>query len=166
MLRLWPAPTNLLCIKWRNSRVRGDSRVMLSNQNSVFHNLIFLQERFERLVLQQCFETSCKFLLPVLLYLNEHFFRFPEASAHETFKLLFPQALKSFVRIESISLFFNRPFAASHSRGTKPPCRRAKVALGQDKQRKLPFKIMYVFSLSCPMRLLLSSVAVLYYVNG
>ena len=27
----------------------------------------------------------------------------------------------------------NRPFAASHSRGTKPPCWRAKVALGQDK---------------------------------
>ena len=29
-------------------------------------------------------------------------------------------------------------------------CWRAKVALGQDKQRKLPFKIMYVFCLSCP----------------
>ena len=25
-----------------------------------------------------------------------------------------------------------------------------KVALGQDKQSKLPFKIMYVFGLSCP----------------
>ena len=44
----------------------------------------------------------------------------------------------------------NWPFAASHSRGTKPPCWRAKVSLGQDKQRKLPFKIMYVFCLSCP----------------
>ena len=45
----------------------------------------------------------------------------------------------------------NRPFAASHSRGTKPPpCWRAKVALEQDKQRKLQFKIMYVFCLSCP----------------
>ena len=44
----------------------------------------------------------------------------------------------------------NSPFAASHSRGTQPPCWRAKVALGQDKQRKLPFKIMYVFCLSCP----------------
>ena len=43
-----------------------------------------------------------------------------------------------------------RPFAAIHSCGTKPPCWRAKVALGQDKQRKLPFKIMYVFCLSCP----------------
>ena len=41
----------------------------------------------------------------------------------------------------------NRPFAASHSRGTKPPCWNAKVALGQDKQRKLPFKIMYAFYL-------------------
>ena len=27
---------------------------------------------------------------------------------------------------------------------------RAKVALGLDKQRKLPFKIMYAFCLSCP----------------
>ena len=44
----------------------------------------------------------------------------------------------------------NRPFAASHSRGTKPPCWRAKVALGQDKQRQLPFQIIYVFCLSCP----------------
>ena len=44
----------------------------------------------------------------------------------------------------------NRPFVASNSRGTKPPCWRAKVAPGQDKQRKLPFKIMYVFCLSCP----------------
>ena len=30
---------------------------------------------------------------------------------------------------------FNWPFAASHSRGTKPPRWRAKVALGQDKQK-------------------------------
>ena len=37
----------------------------------------------------------------------------------------------------------NRPLAASHSCGTKPPCWRVKVALGQDKQRKLPFKIIY-----------------------
>ena len=44
----------------------------------------------------------------------------------------------------------NRPFAASHSRGKKPPCWRAKVALGQDKQRKLPSKITYVFRWSCP----------------
>ena len=32
----------------------------------------------------------------------------------------------------------------------KPPCWRAKVALGQDKQKKLPFKIMCSFCLSCP----------------
>ena len=43
----------------------------------------------------------------------------------------------------------NRPFAANHLRGTKPPCWRAKVALGQDEQRKLPFKIFSVFCLSC-----------------
>ena len=47
-------------------------------------------------------------------------------------------------------LYGNRPFAASQSRGTKPPYWRANVALGQDKQRKLPFKIMYAFCLSCP----------------
>ena len=29
----------------------------------------------------------------------------------------------------------NRPFAASHLRGTKPACWRAKVAPGQDKQK-------------------------------
>ena len=44
----------------------------------------------------------------------------------------------------------NRPFTASHSRGTNPPRWREKVALGQDKQRQLPFKIIYVFCLSCP----------------
>ena len=43
-----------------------------------------------------------------------------------------------------------RPFAASHSRGTKLPCWRAKVALGHDKKGKSPFKIMYAFCLSCP----------------
>ena len=31
-----------------------------------------------------------------------------------------------------------------------PPFWRAKVALGQDKQRKLSFQIIYVFCLSCP----------------
>ena len=44
----------------------------------------------------------------------------------------------------------DRVFVASHSRGTKPPCWRGKVALGQDKQRKLPFNIMNAFCLSCP----------------
>ena len=43
----------------------------------------------------------------------------------------------------------NRPFAARHSRGTKPPCWRAKVTLGQDKQRQLLSKIMFAFCLSC-----------------
>ena len=56
----------------------------------------------------------------------------------------------SFCIILHMFLAESRPFAASHSRGTKPqPCWRAKVALGQDKQRKLQFKIMYVFCLSC-----------------
>ena len=51
---------------------------------------------------------------------------------------------------KSLQTNHNRLFAASHSHGTKPPCWRAKVVLGQDKQRKLPFQIMYVFCLSCP----------------
>ena len=42
------------------------------------------------------------------------------------------------------------PFAAGYSHGTKLPCWRAKVALGWDKQRKSPFKIMLAFCLSCP----------------
>ena len=52
----------------------------------------------------------------------------------------------------------NRPFAASHSRGKKPPRWRAKVALGQDKQK--------TYIILVPVRLLLSSTAVLYHVNG
>ena len=39
----------------------------------------------------------------------------------------------------------NRPFAGFHSRGTKPAHWDANVALRQDKQRKLPFKIMHAF---------------------
>ena len=42
------------------------------------------------------------------------------------------------------------PLQLAYSRGIKPPYWRAKVPLGQDKQRKLPFKIMYAFYLSCP----------------
>ena len=47
-------------------------------------------------------------------------------------------------------VWYNRTFAACHSRGTKLPCWDAKVALGQEKQRKLLFKIMYAFCWSCP----------------
>ena len=47
----------------------------------------------------------------------------------------------------------DRPFAACQPRGTKLPYWRAKVTLGQDKQRKLPFKIMYALYLSCPSAL-------------
>ena len=46
-------------------------------------------------------------------------------------------------------VYNNRPFAAFHSCGTKPPCWDAKVVLGQDKQRILPFKIMYTSCWSC-----------------
>ena len=34
-----------------------------------------------------------------------------------------------------IALLVNIALAASHSRGSKPPCWRAQVALGQDKQK-------------------------------
>lgn len=46
--------------------------------------------------------------------------------------------------------YSNGPLQLSHSRDTKPPHWRAKVALGHDKQRKLRFKILYVFCFSCP----------------
>ena len=55
------------------------------------------------------------------------------------------QTLKNIVRRQSIG-----PFAACHSRGTKSPCWRANVALGQDKQSKISFKIMDAFFLPCP----------------
>ena len=42
------------------------------------------------------------------------------------------------------------------SRGTKPPCWDVKVALEQDQQKKLPFKIMYAFCWSCPSAALTS----------
>ena len=38
-------------------------------------------------------------------------------------------------KVSCINRECNRPIAASHSRGTKPSCWRAKVALGQDKQK-------------------------------
>ena len=44
----------------------------------------------------------------------------------------------------------NRPFAASHSRGTKPRRWRAKVALGQDKQKTYIILNGNFLCLSCP----------------
>ena len=44
----------------------------------------------------------------------------------------------------------NRPFAASHSRGTKPPFWRAKVALKQDKQKTYIILNGKFLFLSCP----------------
>ena len=43
-----------------------------------------------------------------------------------------------------------RPFAASHSRGTKPPWWRTKVALGQDKQKAYIILNDSFLCLSCP----------------
>ena len=47
-------------------------------------------------------------------------------------------------------LLANRFFAASNSRGTKPPCWRAKVALGQDKQKEHIILNGNFLCLSCP----------------
>ena len=44
----------------------------------------------------------------------------------------------------------NRPFAASHSHGTKPLCWRAKVTLGQDKQKTYIILNGRFLCLSCP----------------
>ena len=44
----------------------------------------------------------------------------------------------------------NRPFTASHSRCTKPPRWRAKVALGQDKQKTYIILNVNFLCLSCP----------------
>ena len=68
---------------------------------------------------------------------------------------LFPHSCKQRhqreARVDKIQWFvWTSPFTANHSRGTKSPCWRANVALGQDRQRKLPFRIMYAFYLSCP----------------
>ena len=59
------------------------------------------------------------------------------------------------------SLQRNRPFASSHSRGTKPPYWRARDALGEDKQRTNHAKWSELFAFSVPVRLLFSSTAVL-----
>ena len=53
----------------------------------------------------------------------------------------------------------NRLFAGFHSRGTKPAYWEAKVALGQEKQRKLPFKIVHAFCWSCPSATIASQYA-------
>ena len=55
--------------------------------------------------------------------------------------------------------------AASHLRGTKPSCWRAKVALGQDKWRKYHIKLCVPFVCLDPVRLSLASMVVLYQVS-
>ena len=67
--------------------------------------------------------------------------------------------------IPSRSHLGDRLFAASHSRGTKSRCSRTKVALGQD-QQKTHVILDDNFLCLVPVRLLLSSTAVLYHVNG
>ena len=54
--------------------------------------------------------------------------------------------------MNGVQLFLdtNRPFSASHSRGTKPPSWRGKVALGQDKQKTYIILNGNFLCLSCP----------------
>ena len=60
-----------------------------------------------------------------------------------------------------------RPFAASHLRGTKPPCWRAKVAQGQDKQKTYMILSGYFLCLSClSATFALQHGGFLYHVNG
>ena len=54
----------------------------------------------------------------------------------------------------------NRPFAACHSRGTKPPCWDAKVVLGQDNKGNYNLKLCMPFVGLAPVLLLRPSMAV------
>ena len=59
------------------------------------------------------------------------------------------------------------PSVASHSRGIKPPCWRASVTvLGQTKGIHSNFEMVISFVCLVPVLLLLSSMAILYHVNG
>ena len=66
--------------------------------------------------------------------------------ARHSFSLFVGIRLKSTNKQDNDRNSPNRLFRASHSGGTKPPCWRARDALGQDKQRALN-KFLY---LSCP----------------
>ena len=85
---------------------------------------------------------------------------------HKLLVSSFCQFIESNDATEYLSLFSrNRPFAAYHSRCTKPPCWGAKVALGECKQRTLPYKIICIpFVGLSPVRLLRPSMAFLYHV--
>ena len=50
----------------------------------------------------------------------------------------------------------NRPFAAFHALGTKPPCWNAKVSLGQDQQKAYIILNGNFLCLSCPSATFLS----------
>ena len=65
-----------------------------------------------------------------------------------------------------ILLDYNRPFAASHSHGTKPLCWREKLHWDKTNKENYHLKLCMSFVCLVPVRLLLSSMAVLYNVNG
>ena len=65
-----------------------------------------------------------------------------------------------------ILLDYNRLFAASHSHGTKPPCWREKLHWDKTNKENCHLKLCMSFVCLVPVRLLLSSMAVLYNMNG
>ena len=60
----------------------------------------------------------------------------------------------------------NRSFTAKHSRGTKPPCWREKSHWDKTNKGSYHLKLCMPFICLVQVRLLLSSMAVLYHVNG
>ena len=60
----------------------------------------------------------------------------------------------------------NRPFAANHSRDTKPPCWRAKSHWDKTNEGNYHLKLCMPFVGLVPVQLFLSSVAVFYHMNG
>ena len=58
--------------------------------------------------------------------------------------------LRFMIPLRDLAPEWNRLFAGSYSRGTKPPCWWAKVALGQDKQKTYIILNCNFLCLSCP----------------
>ena len=57
---------------------------------------------------------------------------------------------KGILLCDQYEISYNGPFAACHSRGTKPPCWDEKVALGQDQQKAYIILNVIFLCLSCP----------------
>ena len=119
MLCVFRPKANLFCNQWRTSRVRRDSRVILSNQKSVFSQLVanwfvarqvwFVSGKTHniafQLVLKQCCKTSCTFLLPrrFTVALKE---LYQEDTAFQV-NSLFKSLLSAFSHTQTITNKFN-----------------------------------------------------------